>query len=117
MQERKAATLPRPYDRKKIEERRQEVKKKTEERKEREREKEKERMVKSEIQETKGMEKPPPRMSRSFVERMAAPKHPSPDKKEHVREPTPVKVQSFICLPVFATFHKKRLKFRMFTHR
>ncbi|XP_053396109.1 capping protein inhibiting regulator of actin dynamics-like isoform X12 [Mercenaria mercenaria] len=95
--EKKAATLPRPYDRKKIEERRQEVKKKTEERKERERERErereKERMTKSEIQhETKGMEKPPPRMSRSFVERMAAPKHPSPDKKEPVREPTPVKV-------------------------
>ncbi|XP_060584132.1 trichohyalin-like isoform X15 [Ruditapes philippinarum] len=90
--DRKAATLPRPYDRKKIEERRQEVKKKTEERKERE--KEKERMTKSEIQQdSKEKEKPPPRMSRSFVERMSAPKHPSAEnKKEPVRESTPVKV-------------------------
>ena len=95
-QDKKAATLPRPYDRKKIEERRQEVKKKTEERKEREREKEKERMTKSETQhDTKGIEKPPIRMSRSFVERMSVPKHPSPDKKEPVREPTPVKVCLF----------------------
>jgi len=94
-QDKKAATLPRPYDRKKIEERRQEVKKKQEERKEREKEKEKERMVKSEIQEeSKDMGKPPPRLSRSFIERMAAPRHPStPDKKEpEKKEATPVKV-------------------------
>ncbi|XP_052809932.1 ensconsin-like isoform X9 [Mya arenaria] len=92
--ERKAATLPRPYDRKKIEERRQEVKKKQEERKELAREKE--RMTKSEVhEESKDMGKPPPRLSRSFIERMAVPKHPShpsPDKKEPVKESTPVKV-------------------------
>ena len=68
----KAATLPRPYDRRKIEERRQEVKKKAED-------KEKD-------------DKPPVRLTKSFIERMAVPKHPSPEKKDGVKEPTPVRV-------------------------
>lgn len=92
VQEKKAATLPRPYDRRKIEERRQEVKKKQEERKEREKERERERMSKSEIHEDKSdKEKPSPRMSKSFIERMSVPKHPAAE-KEPVKEPTPVKV-------------------------
>ena len=69
----KAATLPRPYDRRKIEERRQEVKKKLEEKKEEE-------------------AKPPVRLTKSFIERMSVPKHPSPEKKEVIKEPTPVRV-------------------------
>ena len=69
----KAATLPRPYERRKIEERRQEVKKKQEEKKDED-------------------TKPPVRLTKSFIERMAAPKHPSPEKKEGVKEPTPVRV-------------------------
>ncbi|WAR09353.1 hypothetical protein MAR_019311, partial [Mya arenaria] len=84
------------FDGKKIEERRQEVKKKQEERKELAREKE--RMTKSEVhEESKDMGKPPPRLSRSFIERMAVPKHPShpsPDKKEPVKESTPVKAKT-----------------------
>ena len=94
MQERKAATLPRPYDRKKIEERRQEVKKKQEERKEKELEKEKERRTKSEIQDDSNKDKAPVRLSKSFIERMAAPKHTTTDKehKEPVKESSPVKV-------------------------
>ncbi|KAL4233732.1 hypothetical protein ACF0H5_008412 [Mactra antiquata] len=93
--ERKAATLPRPYDRKKIEERRQEVKKKQEERKERE-ERERERMVKSDIQESKDKDKPPPRLSKSFIERMSVPKHPSADKKEPVKDPIQVKAKTSV---------------------
>ena len=69
----KAATLPRPYERRKIEERRQEVKKKLEDKKDEE-------------------SKPPVRLTKSFIERMAAPKHPSPEKKETAKEPTPVRV-------------------------
>ena len=68
--------MPRPYDRRKIEERRQEVKKKLEE-------KEKED------------NKPPVRLTKSFIERMAVPKHPSPEKKDVVKEPTPVRVGCF----------------------
>lgn len=72
------------------------MKKKQEERKERE--KEKERMVKSDIQpETKDKDKPSPRLSKSFIERMSAPKHASSEKKESSRESTPVKVCYECC--------------------
>ena len=73
--------MPRPYDRRKIEERRQEVKKKLEE-------KEKED------------NKPPVRLTKSFIERMAVPKHPSPEKKDVVKEPTPVRVGCFAFVVV-----------------
>lgn len=65
------------------------MKKKQEERKEKE--KEKERMTKSEIQDEGTKDKPPVRLSKSFIERMSAPKH-SPEEKPAVKEATPVKV-------------------------
>ena len=97
-QEKKAATLPRPYDRKKIEERRLEAEKKREERKEREKEREKERHERMSKSETHEKEKYPTNktLSKSFIERMAMPKHTSPDKKEagekEASTSTPVKV-------------------------
>jgi hypothetical protein len=65
-------------------------------------------MTKSEIQQdSKEKEKPPPRMSRSFVERMSAPKHPSADnKKEPVRESTPVKVCMRVSLLIDQAFQE-----------
>ena len=98
-QEKKAATLPRPKDRQKIEERRLEAEKKREERREREKEREKERierMSKSETLEKEKQAVPKP-LSKSFIERLSTPKHTSADKKETgEKEATPVKVSSVL---------------------
>lgn len=49
--------------------------------------------MKKKLEEKKEEEaKPPVRLTKSFIERMAAPKHTSPEKKEAVKEPTPVRV-------------------------
>ena len=48
--------------------------------------------MKKKVEEKEKEEKPPVRLTKSFIERMAVPKHPSPEKKDVVKEPTPVRV-------------------------